>query len=484
MLCSYLLEADAENHGLDNISRRFLGHTLLDPHTVFGSGKQSLQFRDVPVDRAVPYTCEAADCARRAVMLLEPRLEQQGLMPLYRDLELPLSALLGRMEQRGIRIDINRLRGLSSSFVGEIAKLEEKAHAAAGKTFSLSSPQQVAELLFDQLKLRVIKRTKNGPSTDSQVLEALSDDHEVPHLILEHRMLTKLKNTYLDVLPTLVDGEDRVHTTFNQAVAATGRLSSSDPNLQNIPVRTELGKKIRDAFIPKDGHVLVSLDYSQIELRLLAHASKDAVLVDTFAKNEDVHQRTAAEIFDVADKANVTRDQRTAAKSINFGLLYGMGVVRLSRELGVKRAEARAYLDKYFERYAGIRTWHADALERAHLDREVRTLLGRRRKLPDLDSKNPGTRARAERLAINTPIQGSAADIIKRAMLDADAALTKEVPSARMLLQVHDELVIEVPPEHADAAIAVARKAMEDAVSLSVPLLVEGKAGASWHQAH
>jgi DNA polymerase-1 len=483
MLMSYLLDADAEGHGLANLARRFLGHRTIDPVDVVGSGKATVSFAEVPLDRAAAYVGEAVDCTLRVHDVLLPRIEADGLSPLYRDLELPLEELLGKMERAGVRIDIARLKGLSDGFVDEIAALEKKAHDAAGKPFLLSSPQQVAELLFTDLGLPVVKRTKTGPSTDVQVLEALADRHDVPALILEHRTLTKLKNTYLDVLPQLVDDQCRVHTHFNQAVAATGRLSSSDPNLQNIPIRTELGRRIRDAFVAKDGCVLASLDYSQIELRILAHVSKDPVLVDTFQKNEDVHRRTAAEIFGVPPET-VTKDQRTAAKSINFGLLYGMGVVRLARELGLKRAEAKEYLDRYFARLAGIRTWHAEALERAHVDREVRTLLGRRRKLPGLDSKNPAERARAERLAINTPIQGSAADIMKRAMIDADRALAAAVPTARILLQVHDELVIEVPREDADRAVAVGRQAMQDAVQLSVPLVVDGHFGRSWADAH
>jgi DNA polymerase-1 len=483
MLMSYLLDADAESHGLMNLSRRFLGHAMIDPDDVTGSGKNAVSFDKVAVDRAAAFVGEAVDCTLRVHDLLAPRLDTDGLAPLYGDLELPLEELLGKMERAGVRIDIARLKGLSDSFVDEIAAIEQKAHAAAGKPFLLTSPQQVAELLFKDLALPVIKRTKTGPSTDVHVLEALADRHDVPALILEHRTLTKLKNTYLDVLPRLVDAEQRVHTHFNQAVAATGRLSSSDPNLQNIPIRTELGRRIRDAFVAKEGCVLVSLDYSQIELRILAHVSKDPVLVDTFQKNEDVHRRTAAEIFGV-DQQSVTKDQRTAAKSINFGLLYGMGVVRLARELGLKRAEAKEYLDRYFERLQGIRTWHAEALERAHAEREVRTLLGRRRKLPGLDSKNPGERARAERLAINTPIQGSAADIMKRAMIDADRALAEHVPAARILLQVHDELVIEVPEADAPKAVDVGRAAMQDAVKLSVPLVVDGHFGRSWAEAH
>jgi DNA polymerase-1 len=480
MLMSYLLDADAESHGLMNVARRFLGHMMTEPNTVVGSGKTAISFDRVDVAVAAAYVGEAADCTLRVHNVLLPRMKSEGLAELYTSLELPLEDLLGKMERAGIEIDIGRLKGLSNDFVDELKVIEEKAYAAAGKPFMLTSPQQIAELLFTDLKLPIIKRTKTGPSTDSQVLEALSEQHDVPALILEHRTLTKLKNTYLDVLPTLVDRDNRVHTHFNQAVAATGRLSSSDPNLQNIPIRTKLGREIRDCFVAKQGCVLASLDYSQIELRILAHVSKDPVLVDTFAKNEDVHRRTASEIFHTP-LAEVTKDQRTAAKAINFGLLYGMGPVRLARELGIKRAEARKYLDTYFERLTGIRQWHDRALEKAHIEREVRTLLGRRRKLPGLDSKNPGERARSERLAINTPIQGSAADIMKRAMIDADRALTAAVPSARVLLQVHDELVIEVPAAEADAAIAAARTAMQNAVSLSVPLVVDHKVGPTWN---
>ncbi len=483
MLMSYLLDADADSHGLMNLARRFLGHAMVEPSEIMGSGKNAISFDRVDLDKAAAYAGEAVDCTLRIHDVLLPKIATDGLAPLYDGLELPLEDLLGKMERTGIKIDIGRLKGLSDSFVDEIKVIEEKAHAAAGKPFMLSSPQQVAELLFKDLALPIIKRTKTGPSTDSQVLEALSDRHDVPALILEYRTLTKLKNTYLDVLPQLVDKDTRVHTHFNQAVAATGRLSSSDPNLQNIPIRTKLGREIRDAFIAADGCVLVSLDYSQIELRILAHVSRDPVLVDTFAKNEDVHRRTASEIFQTPQD-QITKDQRTAAKSINFGLLYGMGVVRLARELGIKRAEAKLYLDTYFERLGGIREWHATALEKAHIEREVRTLLGRRRKLPGLDSKNPGERARSERLAINTPIQGSAADIMKRAMIDADLALSREVPRARILLQVHDELVIEVPERDAEQALAVGRAAMAGAVQLSVPLVVDGKFGRTWNDAH
>jgi DNA polymerase-1 len=483
MLMSYLLDADADSHGLVNIARRFLQHPMLEPVDIVGSGKNMRSYDQVELEKAAQFSGEAADVTLRSHNAMLPRIEKDGLQSLYRSLELPLEDLLGGMERIGIKIDIERLKSLSDSFVDEIASLETRAHEAAGKPFQLSSPTQIAELLFKDLALPVIKRTKTGPSTDSQVLEALSERHDVPALILEYRTLTKLKNTYLDVLPQLVDERTRVHTHFNQAVAATGRLSSSDPNLQNIPIRTALGRKIRDSFIAEDGCVLVSLDYSQIELRILAHVSKDPVLVDTFMKGEDVHRRTAAEIFGLrADE--VSKDQRTAAKSINFGLLYGMGVVRLARELGIKRAEAKLYLERYFERLGGLRDWHATALERAHAEREVRTLLGRRRKLPGLDSKNPAERARSERLAINTPIQGSAADIMKKAMLDAHAALKAHVPSANILLQVHDELVIEVPEADATRALEVGRAAMADTIVLDVPLVVDGRFGRTWNDAH
>jgi DNA polymerase-1 len=483
MLASYLLDADAESHGLSNLARRFLGHQMLDPDALFGRGKAMLRFDQIAPDDQKTWACEAADCTLRVLSVLEPKIDAENLGPLYRDLELPLESLLGEMERAGIRVDTHRLQGMSDDFAAVLADVEKKAHEAAGKPFNLESPKQIAELLFKDLGLPILKRTATGPSTDSSVLEQLADKHDLPALILEHRTIAKLKGTYVDALPQLIDANGRVHTHFNQAIAATGRLSSTNPNLQNIPIRTELGRKIRDAFIADDGKLLLSLDYSQIELRILAHVSGDPVFVETFEKNLDVHRRTASEIFKVPFE-QVTKDQRTAAKAINFGLLYGMGVVRLARELGIKRAEAKQYLDVYFERLGGIRAWQSEALERAHVDREVRTLLGRRRKLPDLDSKNGAMRSRAERLAINTPIQGSAADIMKRAMIDADRALKAQVPSARILLQVHDELVVEVPAKDADAALEVARAAMQDAAHLKVPLVVDGHKGHTWNEAH
>ncbi len=483
MLAAYLLDPDGEKPSLSNLARRVLGCTMLDPDEVLGKGKALVGLDQISCASQTEMVGEAVDMTLRTAAQLEPRVYAAGLDPLYRSLELPLAALLGDMERAGIKIDVARLRNMSDDFTQALAGISERAMAAAGKPFNLDSPKQIAELLFKDLGLPILKRTPTGPSTDAGVLEELAEKHELPALILEHRTLAKLKGTYVDVLPRLIDARGRVHTHFNQAVTATGRLSSTEPNLQNIPSRTELGRKIRDAFVAEDGNVLVSLDYSQIELRILAHITQDQVLIDAFQRGEDVHRRTAGEIFGVPYN-DVTRDQRSAAKAINFGLLYGMGVMRLARELGVPRATAREYHERYHARLVGVRDWQNRQREQALVDKEVRTLLGRRRQLHGIDSKNTGLRAQAERLATNTPIQGSAADIMKRAMLDADRALKREVPSARILLQVHDELVIEVAAHEADAAIRVGRAAMANAAALQVPLIVEGHQGRTWNEAH
>lgn len=483
MLSSYLLDPD-EGHDLIRQAKRVLSYDALPLSEVVGKGKSKVRRAEVRFERMAELVGEAADLSRRLEAKLAPIVDERGMNALYADLELPLERVLSKMEQAGIRIDSAKLKAMSDRFTGELDELEKKAHAAAGRDFNLGSPSQISDLLFNELKLKVIKRTKSGPSTDSTVLEALKDSHPLPGLILEHRVLNKLKNTYLDVLPTLVHKDTgRVHTHFNQAVAATGRLSSDAPNLQNIPNRTPIGREIRDAFVADDGHVLVSLDYSQIELRILAHVTEDPVLLETFQKGEDVHQRTASEIFDVP-LDQVERDQRTAAKAINFGLLYGMGVVRLSRELGIKRNEAKAYLEKYFERYQGVQKWHQRARDDAYDTGEVRTLFGRLRRLPELSSSNRGEVARGERLATNTPIQGSAADLIKRAMIAVDEKLTSSNSKARLLLQVHDELLLEVPEGDADATVELVRDAMVGAAELKVPLVVDGSFGKTWAEAH
>jgi DNA polymerase-1 len=484
MVGHYLLDQEDRGHGLMELSRTYLGHVMQDDEQLLGKGKSRVSAATLAVDTAASFVGEKVDVARRVSGIIEERLEGRKMLGLYRELEMPVERVLSRMERNGVMIDTARLAKMSVEFEDDLKGIEEKAYQEAGDKFLISSPQQVAEILFEKLKLPVLKRTKTGPSTDSSVLEQLESKHPLPRIILDHRQLAKLKNTYIDVLPKLIhEKTGRVHTTFNQAVAATGRLSSQEPNLQNIPIRTEVGRRIREAFIAPKGSVLASLDYSQIELRILAHVTEDPVLIDTFEKDVDVHARTAAEIFD-CDVTDVNREQRTAAKAINFGLLYGMGVLRLAREIGVKRSEAKAYLDKYWSRFGGVRAWNNDALEKAHEIGEVRTLFGRRRLLPELASENRGLVARAERLAINTPIQGSAADLIKKAMVTAHDALEKEVPSAKLLLQVHDELVLECPEDDVQVACDIVREAMVSAFEFKVPLKVDFAWGRSWAEAH
>jgi DNA polymerase-1 len=483
-IASYLLDPDANGHDIAAVSERELHHRAPVREDVLGKGKGTRTAASASPDDVLALVAERADLTWRVHAPLRAAVNGAEMSTLMNEIELPLSPVLADMERTGVLVDTTRLAHLGTDFEDEMRSLEERAHVLAGEDFNLQSPTQIAALLFEKLKLTPKKKTKTGLSTDASVLEELKDEHPLPGVILEHRELAKLKGTYVDALPRLVRRDTgRIHTRFHQTVAATGRLSSSDPNLQNIPVRKTIGKKIREAFIAPFGRVLISLDYSQIELRLLAHASDDPVLIDTFLKGDDVHQRTAAEIFDVP-LAQVAKDQRNAAKTINFGLLYGMGVHRLSGELGVKRSEAKAFLDRYFERYAGIAAWKNSVLARANAEGSVRTLFGRRRLLPQLQSQNRGEVALGERLAINTPIQGTAADLIKRAMIDAHRALALELPSARLILQVHDELLVEASADDAERAMAVVRQAMVNAMHLKVPLVVDAAIGASWAAIH
>lgn len=492
MLASYLLDSgdmDDEgvgvSHSLDALAQRHLNkHTMISFEELCGKGKTQIGFAQVPIDLATQYAAEDADATLRITRILDRRLQSEKLVDLYQNIEVPLVEVLSDMERAGVKIDADKLAVMSRTFDSELQKLQQRAEELAGHPFNLQSPKQVAAVLFDELGLPVKKRNASGPSTDAAVLESLAEQHELPNILLEYRTITKLKGTYVDVLPLLVwPTTGRVHTHFQQAVTATGRLSSSDPNLQNIPIRGELGKSIRRAFVAETGFRLISLDYSQIELRLLAHASKDPVLVDTFQKNEDVHRRTASEIFSVKPE-DVTTDQRAAAKTINFGLLYGMGAQKLARTLGIKQTEAKNYLDIYFQRYAGIRAWTQGVVDEALKTKEVRTLWGRRRPLVDIDSLNPGLRTRAERLAVNTPIQGTAADLMKKAMIDAHRLLRDKYPKARMLLQVHDEILIEAPNEQTQEILVAVKAIMENAAKLSVPLIVEGGIADNWAEAH
>ena len=415
---------------------------------------------------------------------LAPRLDQTGMTSLYRTLEIPLLPIVARMERWGIRLDTEHFRAISKEYEGRMADLEARITALAGQPFNPASAKQLRVILFDRLGLPIVKKTKTGPSTDSSVLEKLARDHELPRLIVQWRSLAKLKGTYLDALPRLIDPRtSRIHTTFSLTATATGRLSSSDPNLQNIPVRGEEGRRIREAFVPEPGFVFLSADYSQIELRLLAHLSGDEALIQAFQEGKDIHAATAAQLFGV-DPGLVTKEMRRSAKAINFGILYGMGAHRLAGDLGITRKEADRYIEHYFERYQGVRAFLDRTIKRARQDGYVSTMSGRRRFIPDIHAKNFNVRQGAERIAVNTPIQGSAADIIKKAMIDVSHALDAHASDTRMLLQVHDELLFEVPEDDVAEIREIVRTSMEGAAALRVPLLVDIGVGRNWAEAH
>lgn len=481
MIADYLLDPEAQ-HGLKELAKRELGETMITFDEVTEKhGRKQMSFEEVPLDKATPYAgADAAfslDLARR----LQPRVEAEGMADLMNKVELPLSRTLAEMELAGVKVNTDTLRTIGKDVDAKLIALEAKAKALAGKDFNVNSPRQLETLLFDELALPVIKRTKTSRSTDAEVLEALAEQHPLPEVILELRQLTKLKGTYIDALPALVNTKTgRIHTSYNQAVAATGRLSSSDPNLQNIPVRTDVGKLIRSAFVAEPGHLLLSADYSQIELRLLAHLSKDPVLLDAFTTGQDIHTRTAMEMFD-KKASEVTSDDRRAAKTINFGVIYGMGDTALAKRLGIPREEAAKFIDAYFSRYAGVKAYMARVLDEARSAGSVGTMLGRRRFLPDLGSANRALRLAAERVATNTPIQGTAADILKLAMVALRAPVA---PGARMILTVHDELIFEVPEGSEKLVGEKVKVAMEGVVKLDVPLVVEVGYGKSWAEAH
>ncbi|RAL24008.1 DNA polymerase I [Lujinxingia litoralis] len=480
MLMSYVLDPGKNSHGLDTIAFDFLHHRNIKFTDVAGRGKNQLTFDQVPLEKATPYASEDADITLMACdVLLKQLQEEPKLLELHNSLEIPLSRVLGIMELNGVKVDCDILRLLSQEFEVELEKLQDEINVLAGGEVNPNSPTQLREVLFERLELPVKKRTKTGPSTDQSVLEQLSELHPLPRLILEYRSFSKLKGTYVDALPELIHEETgRIHTDFNQAVAATGRLSSSNPNLQNIPIRTDRGREIRRAFIADEGHLLLAADYSQIELRIMAHLSGDPVLLEAYHNGQDIHALTASQIFDVA-LDTVTSEQRRAGKTINFGVMYGMGPRRLARDLDISMPEAKSYIDNYFERYKGVAAYFeklvADAVETGY----ALTMFGRKRLLPTLENKGAG-RAFAERAAINTPIQGTAADIIKLAMIDIQKRIEKEHWPARMLLQVHDELIFEI----AEDAMAELRpkicSMMEDIVSLNAPLIVESGVGKNW----
>ncbi|MCA9604157.1 MAG: DNA polymerase I, partial [Myxococcales bacterium] len=482
-LASYLVDPERHGHTIEEAARSEL-HRDLEAYDDLTDKKRRAQkaLCDVPVERALEFACARADAALQVTELLAPRLEGQGLRPLLDDVELPLAAVLARMERRGIALDTEHLARLSADYGARIAQAEARAFEIVGREFKINSPRALEEILFDELGLRVVKRTKTARSTDHEVLEELASEHELPRVILEHRSLTKLKGTYLDALPLAVHPDThRVHTTFHQAVTATGRISSSDPNLQNIPIRTEEGRLIRDAFVAREGWQLLSADYSQIELRVLAHLSRDPELVEAFEQREDVHIRTARAIFDVDE---VTDAMRGAAKTVNYAVIYGQTHFALARNLDISREEAQRYIDAFFRRYAGVARFMEETVEQARTSGGVRTLMGRWRTLPDIRSRNRGLRAAAERVARNTPIQGSAADLCKVAMVQIEREIGDRGLESEMLLTVHDELVLEVAPGEEDVLRALVRDRMEHAMPLSVPLVVSLGVGRTWNQAH
>jgi len=481
-LASRLLLATRREHELADVARERLGAEL--PALPEGSGRRAVPFEEQPVEAVAAHGGAAAAVLPDLARALARALEDEGVARLYREVERPLVPVLAAMEAAGIGVDLPAMEAMSAEFGRAMRDLEARMAEAAGRPFNAASTRELGQVLFAELKLPVLKRLKTGPSTDQDVLEKLAEDHPLPRLVLEHRSLSKLKGTYVDALPLLVDERDgRIHTTFNQAGAATGRLSSQDPNLQNIPIRTELSRRIRAAFVAEKGSLLVSADYSQIELRILAHFADDPALLESFRKGEDVHTRTAAETFGVSP-AEVAPDMRRIAKVLNFGIAYGLSAYGLSQRLDLPGAEAQAIIDRYFARYAGVKRWLDETVARAREEGLVRTLFGRKRELPDIRSRNPGLRQAAERMAVNTPIQGTAADIVKLAMLRVAEGLGREGLRARLLLQVHDELVVEAPAAELEPVRSLLVRSMEGAAELKVPLSVEVGQGPSWAEAH
>jgi DNA polymerase-1 len=486
MLASYLLDPSKRAHNLDQIALDYLGHKTISYQEVAGKGSRAVSFAEVPLDKAAPYACEDADITLMAKLTLEQELQRWGLDRLMQEVEVPLIPVLMRMEMQGICVDRGRLRSLSRDFSDQLASLEADIYKLAGERFNINSSRQLGSILFEKLGLPVQKKTKKKTaySTDVRVLTHLAAEHDLPALILQHRSLAKLKSTYADALIELIHpATGRIHTSFNQTVTATGRLSSSSPNLQNIPIRTEEGRKIRGAFVPRQGWVLVSADYSQIELRLLAHCSEDDILIQAFDRDEDVHTRTAAEVFGL-NPSEVTPELRRQAKAINFGIIYGMSPYGLAQQLGIGQAMAKAYIDHYFERYRGVQRFLQETVAAARRNRHTSTLLGRIRRLPDIDSSNHNMRQFAERTAINTPIQGSAADLIKLAMIRTDAALQRSGMRSVMLLSVHDELLFEAPLQERADLQEMIEEVMTGIWRLKVPLRVNFASGSNWAEAH
>jgi DNA polymerase-1 len=484
MIASYLLNPSKHSHSLEELAREHLDHQVVTYADVAGSGAKAIPFSQVGVEKACRYSCEDADLTLLLANLLMPKIEADGFGELFHRVELPLIEVLAIMEMNGVKLDLPLLSIMSKEFEGQLRKVSEKIYELAGEDFNINSPQQLGKVLFEKLKLPGGKRTKTGYSTDVEVLNELSKEYPLPARVLEYRSLSKLKSTYVDALPQLVNpSTGRVHTSFNQTVTATGRLSSSDPNLQNIPIRSPEGRRIREAFVPEEGSLILSADYSQVELRVLAHLSCDTSLIETFQRDEDIHAATAAEIFHVSPE-QVNPEMRRLAKVINFGIIYGMSAFGLSKELAVPPSVAQAYIANYFQKYHGVRDYIDKSLELARERGYVTTLMNRRRYLPDIGSSNRSVRQFAERIAINAPIQGTAADLIKVAMINIHERLLQERRKSKLILQIHDELVFEVPEKELDPIKIMVKEEMEGVVKLYIPLKVDVGVGKNWAEAH
>jgi DNA polymerase-1 len=481
MIASYLLDPGSREHGLDALAMKHLDHRTITYGEVTGKGKNQIPFAEVALEKCRDYACEDADIALQLAGLFEPELKRLHLDTLFRTIEMPLLEVLADMEWYGIRIDEAFFGVLQKRLVKELGRLEQEIYEAAGTTFNINSNPQLREILFTRLNLPVLKKTKTGASTDASVLEELATQgHHLPMLLMEYRQLEKLRSTYVEALPVILNPDTgRLHTSFNQTIAATGRLASSDPNLQNIPIRTAEGAEIRRGFVPADGFVFVSADYSQIELRILAHYSEDPAFVQAFREGVDIHRQTAGIIFGVPSD-EVTKEMRGRAKTVNFAVIYGIGAFSLAQKLGVTNAEAKDFIERYFERFPGVRRYLDEQIEIARQRGYVETLTGRRRYIPEITSRNFNIRSFGERAATNAPIQGTAADLIKMAMIDIDREIRTTDSAARMLLQVHDELLFETPKGEADATLEMLREKMEGAAELRVPLRVETGIGDNW----
>lgn len=486
MLMSYVLNSTATRHGMDKLATYYLDYETIKFSDVAGTASKQIRFSEVDIAVATNYAAEDADITLRLFNKLSSLLKgKKGQIKLLQEIEYPLVHVLAAVEQNGAKIDKNKLAAHSQELSEKISELTSQAFAIAGEEFNLDSPKQLLEILYEKLKFPVLKKTPKGqPSTNEETLQRLSEEYDLPKIILQYRTLAKLKSTYTDSLIKIENPKTkRIHTSYQQAITSTGRLSSTEPNLQNIPIKTAEGRRIREAFVPEKGNVLISADYSQIELRIMAHLSKDKNLTNAFNAGLDVHSATAAEVFGVSLES-VTQDQRRSAKAINFGLMYGMSAFGLTRQLDIPRAEAQKYLDTYFERYTGVKDYMANTKAQAKEDMFVETIMGRRLYLNEINAANGLRRQAAERAAINAPLQGSAADIIKKAMIDINAFLDKESPQTKMIMQVHDELIFETPKGNAEEILNLIKDMMEKAVKLDIPLIADAAIGKNWNEAH